>query len=164
MRLGLLVGVVVLLSACESLFRGTEQELAIETVPAGAEVVLSDGQRCTTPCRITVPRYQELRARIAKSGCRSAEGLLNPVVAGGESLGRSFDFQRDVGTRLYRSIYDYQLGGAYDIEPAPLVVTLSCGEAGAWPRAPSLTAKDEALLRGFSSFSSDSEPGLPPRY
>jgi hypothetical protein len=46
------------------------------------------------------------------------------------------------------SVIDYQLGGAYDLEPDPLQVTLACG---AEARRPSLgpTAEDLTLLQGF---------------
>ena len=159
----LLAGAALLLAACESLFRGTGQEVTIETVPAGAEVTLSDGQRCTSPCRLDVPRYHEVRARIAKPGCRTALGLLSPTVDDdGIPLGRVFDFQMELGPRLYRTVYDYQLGGAYDITPAPLTVTLICG-AAAEPRAPGLTAADEAVLAEFGRYTRESTPTAPSR-
>ena len=155
--LALLAGAVFLVSACESLVRGTTQELAIRTEPAGADVMLSDGQRCTSPCQLTVPRYHEVRARIAKPGCRTALGLLNPAVNDdGIPLGRAVDFQLELGPRLYRTVYDYQLGGAYDIEPTPLTVTLVCGIAATEPRAPGLTAADEALLAEFGRYTRES--------
>ena len=163
--LALLIGAAFLLSACESLVRGTRQELTIRTEPAGAEVMLSDGQRCTSPCQLTVPRYHEVRARIAKPGCRTALGLLTPTVGDdGTVLGRPFDFQVELGPRLYRTVYDYQLGGAYDIDPSPLTVTLVCG-AAAEPHTPGLTARDEALLAEFGRYTRESaqiEPA-PPR-
>ena len=161
----LLAVAALLLSACESLVRGTGQEVTIETIPAGADVMLSDGQRCTSPCQVAVPRYHEVRARIAKPGCRTALGLLNPELAeDGIPLGRAFDFQTRLGPRLYRTIYDYQLGGAYDIVPAPLTVTLVCG-AAAEPQTPGLTAADEALLAEFGRYTRDSDHSgpLPPR-
>ncbi|MEI7606092.1 MAG: hypothetical protein WCJ64_01785 [Rhodospirillaceae bacterium] len=137
--------------------------MTIETVPAGAEVTLSDGQHCTSPCRLDVPRYNEVRARIAKPGCRTALGQLSPAVGDdGISVGRVFDFQIELGPLLYRTLYDYQLGGAYDITPTPLTVTLTCG-AAAEPRAPGLTAADEALLAEFGRYTRGSGPSELPR-
>ena len=153
----LLAGAALLLSACESLVRGTEQEVTIQTDPTGADVTLTDGQRCTSPCRLTVPRYHEVRARIAKPGCRTVLALLNPAVNDdGVPLGRVSDIQLELGPRLYRTVYDYQLGGAYDIDPSPLAVTLVCGAAATEPRAPGLTAADEALLAEFGRYTRDS--------
>ena len=76
----LLAGLSALVSACETIGRGTRQEIAIETVPAGAEVVLSDGQRCTSPCRLTANRYQSLTASISRPDCLRASEQIVPAV------------------------------------------------------------------------------------
>ena len=157
----LFAGLALLLPGCESLVRGTEQEVTIKTEPAGADVQLSDGQRCTSPCRLTLPRYHEVRARIAKPGCRTTLGLLNPMVENdGIPLGSVSDVPLRLGPRLYRTVYDYQLGGAYDIDPSPLTVTLACG-ADAESRAPGLTPADEALLSEFGRYTRESSRSEP---
>lgn len=127
----LLIGLSGLVSACESVARGTRQDVAIETVPAGAEVRLSDGQRCTSPCRLTLDRYRKLTASISRPDCRSASGQLVPTVTGDATL--------------YGSVFDFQLGGAYDLEPNPLKVTLVCGEE-ARQNPPGLTPEYLTLL------------------
>ena len=133
-KLLLSAGLSILVAACGSIARGTQQEVVIETIPAGADVLLSDGQRCTSPCRITAPRYQGLTAHLSRPDCRPAEARLTPSVV------------EDI--TLFGSIYDFQLGGAYDLEPNPLSVTLICGEA-AKRMVPGLTPEDEALLATF---------------
>ena len=130
----LLAGLSVLVSGCATLVRGTEQEVTIETEPAGADVLLSTGERCTTPCHLTADRDQILTARISRPDCRSVQGQLVPSVID--------------GITLFGSIYDYQLGGAYDLEPNPLKVRLICGEA-ARRISPGLTPEDIALLQGI---------------
>jgi hypothetical protein len=127
----LLIGLSGLASACETVIRSTEQDVVIETVPAGAEVRLSDGRRCTSPCHITAARYQVLTASISRPDCQSAAGQLAPAVVDGMAL--------------FGTIFDYQLGGAYDLEPNPLVVALVCGDE-ARQAPPGLTPEDMALL------------------
>ena len=130
----LLAGLSALVSACETAVRGTEQSLTIETVPSGASIQLSDGQRCTSPCTVTALRYQVLTAHISRPDCRSTQAEIAPAVAG--------------HAPLYGSVYDYQLGGAYDLEPNPLRVTLVCGAEARQP-PPGLTPEDVVLLRKF---------------
>ncbi len=131
----LLASVAILVSACEYAFRGSEQEVSIQTEPAGAEIALSDGRHCTSPCRLTAARYRVLRATISKAGCRTTEEQLTPAVA--------------KSVTNFGTVYDYQLGDAYDLEPNPLTVVLSCGNP-IWPAPPTLTSGDEALIGEFT--------------
>ena len=132
--LAAVMAVVAVTSACQSLTRGTSQDVAIETEPAGAEITLSDGQRCVSPCRLTMARYTVAEVTATKPGCRSAAGRLTSMVT-------------EDATR-FATIFDYQLGGAYDIAPNPLSLPLVCGEQARWS-PPALTAEDEALLELF---------------
>ena len=146
----MLAVLALLVSGCETISRGTEQTVVIETKPAGADVILSDGQRCVSPCRFVAPRYRSLSASISKQGCRSEKRRLSPSVTEETiPLGEISGTTLEISPIFYRTVYDYQLGGAYDIEPAPLVVTLTCGEA-ARQQPPSLTARDEAVLSQFN--------------
>ena len=149
----LLAAFALLGAGCESIGRGTEQEVAIETTPAGATVRLSDGQSCSTPCRLTVPRYHHLIANVSKADCRSTFAHLGPSVTGAPGWD---------APDLYRTIYDYQLGGAYDIEPVPLTMTLVCGEAARQP-PPGMTPHDEELLAQFGKLSDTIEAVAPDR-
>ncbi len=142
----LLAAVLGLIAGCQSLAGGTRQDVAIETEPAGASVLLSDGQRCTTPCRLTLPRYEVVELSAAKPGCRTAAARLTPTV--GEN-----------GT-LLATVYDYQLGGVYGIAPNPLSLSLVCGEQARW-HPPELTPEDIALLDQFGRPAPDAVGALP---
>ena len=143
----LAVAVVLGLTAgCQSLVRGTSQDVTIETEPAGASVQLSDGQRCTSPCRLTLPRSETVELSAAKAGCRTAAARLTPAVS-------------EDGF-VFATVFDHQLGGAYDIDPSPLTVTLACG-ADAESRAPGLTPADEALLSEFGRYTRESSRSEP---
>ena len=142
----LLAGLSVLVSACETIVRGTHQEVSIETVPAGASILLSDGQRCTSPCRLIAPRYQILTAHISRLDCRSTISHLVPAVS-------------DDAT-VFGSVFDYQLGGAYDLDPKALRVNLVCGTEARQPPL-GLTPEDDALLQEFGR-PAPTAPGIVP--
>ena len=125
---------LALVSACQSIDRGTHQEVAIETEPPGASIMLSDGQRCVSPCRLTLARYQVVTVTASKLGCRTVAGRLSAAVTEPAAA--------VVGTG---TVYDYQLGGAYDLQPNPLTLTLVCGEE-ARRHTPELSAEDWAVL------------------
>ena len=142
-----LAGLAALTAGCGTLVRGTEQTVAITSEPPGAEVVLSDGQRCTTPCQLTAARDTLLDARISRASCQRAIARLVPRVA---------------DATLWFTVLDYQLGGAYDLEPNPLAVAIDCGD----PRrlqdqVKGLSGEDQALLEGFGRVGAD-EPPLGP--
>ena len=137
------MGILALTSACQSLSRGTSQDVAIVTEPTGATVQLSDGQRCTSPCRLTLPRYAVVEVTASAPDCRTAAARLTPTVT--------------EDATIFGTVFDYQLGGAYDITPNPLTLSLICGEqARAYP--PALTAEDEALLERFGQPAPDTLP------
>ena len=132
-RLALLTSIVILTSACQSVIHGLSQDVTFETDPAGATITLSDGRRCVSPCSLEIDRYQEVDVTASKPNCRNAGGRLTTSV-------------RD--DTILTSIFDYQLGGAYDIVPSPMTLSLICGEAAKW-ETPHLTPQDEQLLEQF---------------
>jgi hypothetical protein len=124
------------LSACGTVGRGFEQEVTIATEPAGATVSLSGGLKCTSPCTLSLPRYQRQSVTARLAGCLDALGELTPSVPEAGSL--------------WFSVIDYQLGGAYDLTPNPLAMTLNCGAAAAKRnRMIGFTDDDDAIMKAF---------------
>jgi len=126
------MALAILLPACGTVVSGTDQEVTIRTEPAGAEVELADGRTCTSPCTLTADRNRLLTATVRKEGCRSEIGQLVPRVPESGSL--------------WLSVFDYQMGGAYSLEPNPLTVRLRCGKGETML---GLTAEDEAVMTSF---------------
>jgi hypothetical protein len=56
----LLVGATLAIQGCATITGGTTEVLVIETTPSGAEVSLSNGFRCFTPCALEVKRKSNL--------------------------------------------------------------------------------------------------------
>lgn len=130
----LVMGGAIMVSACGTVLRGTEQQVTIMTEPTGANIVLSDGRSCTSPCSLRAERSQPLTVSIRKDGCRSEISRLTPSVpAEGE---------------LMRGVFDYRIGGAYDLTPNPLMVKLSCGDGATGPVL-GLSAADKEVMSGF---------------
>jgi len=110
---------VLMTAGCATVVNGFSQDLAVDSEPAGARVTLSNGQSCTTPCALSVPRNQPLVATIVKPGCNPVRQVLYSVPRPGDAGWFS-------STVLYGAI-DYELGGAYQVSPNPLAVRLFCG-------------------------------------
>lgn len=100
------------LTGCATMIRGTEQDISINTVPTGANVQLSNGESCLSPCNLVVPRKNTVQITITKEGCHTVTTAMTPSLAGaGAVLG---------------GLIDYGTGAVYDLQPNPLTVTLNC--------------------------------------
>lgn len=105
------------LSGCATLVRGTDQEISINTDPPGAQIRISNGQNCVSPCNLKASRDQSLQLTITKEGCQTQTASMIPQLAGaGVILG---------------GLIDYGTGAVYDLQPNPLTVTLACSTATA---------------------------------
>lgn len=101
-----------LLPGCATMIRGTEQEVAINTDPVGAQVTFSNGQSCATPCTLKAKRNTSLQLTIEKEGCNTQTATMIPTLAGaGVILG---------------GLIDYGTGAVYDLQPNPLFTKLTC--------------------------------------
>lgn len=102
----------VMLSGCATIIRGTEQEVAINTNPVGANVQFSNGQSCVSPCTIKTKRNQSLQISITKDGCHQQTATMMPTLSGGGVIMGGF--------------IDYGTGAVYDLQPNPMTISLVC--------------------------------------
>ena len=108
----LISSLVLLLPACATMVRGTEQGVVVNSVPPGATVQVSNGVTCVTPCTFKAARNQSLTLTISKEGCHSTTAAIVSTLAGsGVILG---------------GLIDYGTGAVYDLQPNPLTVSLVC--------------------------------------
>ncbi len=61
------------LSGCATLRFGAKQSYTISSEPTGATALLSNGQRCSTPCELRLRRKVPLRVRLYKDCHEPAE-------------------------------------------------------------------------------------------
>jgi hypothetical protein len=105
-----LITMLLTLSGCATIIRGTKEQVSINTSPVGAKVELSSGQTCITPCNIEVERKKTLGITISKKGYNIYTTSMIPSLAGaGVILG---------------GLVDYGTGAVYDLQPNPLHVHL----------------------------------------
>jgi hypothetical protein len=123
---------VLSLSACATITRGTKQKFAIVSNPPGATAKLSTGQSCTTPCQLKLPRDIGFKVTLSRDGyARSvsevkADGYSNAiignVIAGG----------------LVGVLVDTNNGSLMSLSPNPLRVEMIASAAS--PQGPALAA------------------------
>ena len=116
-----LAAVAMLLPTCATVTRGTSQKYVIESTPAQAQVALSTGQKCTTPCRLKLKRKHSFTASFTKPGYQPLTAQVKSKFSGGGAAAGA-------GNLLMGGI----IGGAIDgsngamnnLTPNPLKVTL----------------------------------------
>jgi|JI10StandDraft_1071094.scaffolds.fasta_scaffold470031_1 hypothetical protein len=121
----LLVGsalLAVMLSGCATVTRGSKEALVVESEPSGADVVLSTGQRGTTPTSFNVKRKRGLKVTISKPGYQTAEVVVTPQVASNGSLAMAGNVF--IGGVVGMAI-DASSGAMNELKPNPVKVKLN---------------------------------------
>jgi len=134
LRLGAAVLAVSSLSACATVTRGTKQKFEISSVPPGADVELSTGVKCVTPCKLKLKRKTEFTARLTKEGYEPAEVAVQSKIRGGGVAGAAGNLL--IGG-IIGGIVDGTNGSMNDLTPNPLKVTLTPTAGGAATEAAS---------------------------
>lgn len=124
MRIRMIGGVAavsVMLCGCATITRGTTQRFSVESTPSEANVRLSTGQTCTTPCTLTLKRKSEFVVTISKDGYQTQEARVHGVVkgGGGAALAGNVIFGGVIGAGI-----DASNGSSMNLKPNPLQVTL----------------------------------------
>lgn len=76
------VGLVVVPQGCGTTTRGTTEARVVESDPPGAEVELTTGHRCRTPCSIELKRKNGFVAEITRDGYETVEVVVTSQTAG----------------------------------------------------------------------------------
>lgn len=134
---------IVALSGCATVIRGTTQQLQIYSTPDGAAASLSDGQTCTTPCDLTISRGKSYNVAFAKNGCEGQTQLVSPHIAGSGAA-------EAVVFGVAGGAVDVADGAVYDSEPNPVSATLNC-------KVPSADVKPAAAPVASASSPSDAD-------
>ncbi|HHN78272.1 MAG TPA: PEGA domain-containing protein, partial [Phycisphaerales bacterium] len=113
--------VVPLLAGCATITRGTTDTLVITSEPPNADVRLSNGLTCRTPCSLAVKRNQNLVVKITREGYEPVEATVTPKVAGAGAAGMAGNV---VLGGLIGAAVDAGSGAMYDLVPNPLHVKL----------------------------------------
>lgn len=119
-RLGVLV-VAALSTGCATITRGTTEVLVIETTPVGADVELSNGMRCKTPCSLEMKRKNAVVVDISKDGYESVRVNVLPQIAGAGAAGMAGNVI--LGGVIGAGV-DAATGATKQLKPNPVSITL----------------------------------------
>jgi hypothetical protein len=64
---------LLILPSCASSVPSDHERVRIETDPPGAEVVSVEGEQCTTPCELLLPKLRAQRVALYKEGFEAVE-------------------------------------------------------------------------------------------
>ena len=131
-----LASVLLTLSGCATITRGTKDTLVVESDPAGANVSLSNGLTGKTPTSFKLPRKENLVVTISKEGYETLTVNVNSQVsgAGGAGMAGNVLFGGLIGAAV-----DGGSGAMKDLKPNPVKVKLepiARKENGAAPPKP----------------------------
>ena len=121
-RLGGLLLCAASLTACATITRGTRQWYVIETNPAGAQVALSSGQTCVSPCRLKLKRRPGFTVTATMDGYEPAEATVDSRIRGGGIAGAAGNIL--VGG-IIGGVVDGTNGSMNDLRPNPLQITMT---------------------------------------
>ena len=121
MRLCGVAMVTLLLPACATVTRGTKQTYVIESSPPNAQVALSTGQKCVTPCRLKLKRKHDFTATFTKPGYDTATAQVRSKLSTGGGVAAAGNI---IAGGIIGGVIDGTNGSTNDLTPNPLMVTL----------------------------------------
>lgn len=132
-RRAALVAVAALaVQGCATITRGTTEAWTVESEPIGAEVTLSSGESCTTPCTLTKKRKDPFMVTVEKEGYETVRTQIQSQVAGAGAAGMAGNVL--VGGIIGVGV-DAASGATKELKPNPLVIKMVplSGSASALP-------------------------------
>lgn len=121
-RLALLLLATATLPGCATITRGSSEALVIETTPIGAEVRLSSGEVCKTPCTLKKKRKENFVVFINRDGFEPVEVNVISETAGAGAAGMAGNVL--VGGIIGVGV-DAATGATKKLTPNPIRVTLN---------------------------------------
>lgn len=126
------LAMIVLPTGCATITRGTSEVLIVETTPAGAEVEMSNGMRCKSPCSLEMKRKNNVVVDISKDGYEPVRVNVLSQIAGAGAAGMAGNVI--LGGVIGAGV-DVATGATKQLKPNPVVVTLA-------PKAPTTKASE----------------------
>jgi len=106
------------LGGCATVMNGTKTDYTSETKPGGALVKFSNGEQCTTPCKLEFKRKNDQRADITLAGYKPTYVLIQSKL-GGSAFGNIL-----LGG-IVGGVVDGSNGSSNRLYPRPLIVQLA---------------------------------------
>lgn len=121
----LLIALLPLTGACATITRGTSEAWTVNSDPTGADVKLSTGQECTTPCTLKLKRKDSFTVTVHKQGYKKVTTQVISQVAGAGAAGMAGNVL--VGGIIGVGV-DAATGATKELKPNPLEVVLEVEE------------------------------------
>ena len=152
-------GCLLALAGCATAVRGYRQYWEIDSSPSAATVSLSNGVRCTAPCKIKLPRKHAFAVEVCKPGYRTERAEVT------SDLSRSGSAML-VGNAVLGGVVgagtDMALGSNRDLRPDPMQVALQSESPGcqqpAYPPVPQDGQTPEEYQRAEERRATSTEP------
>ncbi len=117
------------LSGCATVVHGANDDLKFRSSPSGATVQITNGQSCTTPCKIKVKRKYDLRADYVLEGYKPTYVLVQSKMSGaavgnlllGGIIGGVVDGSNGASNRLVPSPVNVKLAAVNSSDEAQLL-------------------------------------------
>jgi uncharacterized protein YceK len=106
------------LGGCATVVNGTHTSYQTETRPQSATVKFSNGQSCTTPCKLEFRRKDHLRADISLPGYKPTYVLIQSKLGGAT-------FGNILAGGIVGGVVDASNGASNRLSPSPLIVRLA---------------------------------------
>ena len=119
--IGGLAAACVMLSACATVTRGTSQKFNIETSPTAADVKLSTGQTCVSPCQLKLKRKHEFDVTATKAGYQPSTAKVQSKIKAGGVAGAAGNL---ILGGIIGGVVDGSSGAMKSLTPNPLLLTL----------------------------------------
>lgn len=123
MRAAIIGGAALNLAGCATVMNGTSQPLAFQTQPSGAEVVLVNGMKCTTPCKYELKRGKDSKATITLAGYEPATVYIQSRT-GGSTFGNI------IAGGIIGGVVDGSNGASNHLYPNPVYIKLAAVGSG----------------------------------
>ncbi|WP_277928949.1 PEGA domain-containing protein [Luteimonas aquatica] len=109
------------LNGCATITRGSSQAWTVETDPVGADIALSSGETCKSPCTLKKKRKHPFTVTINKPGYAPVTTDVQSSISGAGAAGMAGNVL--LGGLIGAGI-DAGTGAMRDLKPNPLVVKL----------------------------------------
>lgn len=121
------------LNGCATITRGSSQSWTVETDPVGADISLSSGETCKSPCTLKKKRKHPFTVNIKKEGYEPVTTDIQSSVSGAGAAGMAGNI---LAGGLIGLGVDAGTGANKDLKPNPLVVKLVATTTPAATTAP----------------------------
>lgn len=116
------------LAGCATMVRGTKTSYEITSAPPAADVTLSSGEKCVTPCKLKLKRANAFTATIEKAGYAPAVASVRSKLSGGGGVAAAGNI---LAGGIIGGIVDGRNGSMNSFYPGKLAVALEIDQGQA---------------------------------